>query len=400
MLQLKGAPRSISIELADYLKEIKDIKTGYTKQAYSRARQKLKHEGYIKLNDVFQRAYYSGEHKRYKGYRLIAMDGSGIQMPYGEDTKEEFGSVNNDEELINLSWSTVVYDLLNDITIDAKLNKTGESERKYAIEQFKEMKENGRNMKDIVIADRGFPSLELLAEMGRIGNDYIIRYNGNQFLKETRLFTEMQEKDMIVEIPLRTGNKRKENERIKKLLEEGIPESIRVRIIKIELNTGEIEYLITSLLNSEEFGIEDFNKIYNMRWKEETHFNFLKNVLQIENFSGKSPESIRQDYYSRILVSNIHSIIVAEAQAEIEKEKGKNKKLKYDEYKVNKNVSYGIMRDRIYDMLGEKKDNWEGEYDELVTIAKKYKIATRKGRNFPRKRKGRLKYPMNMRRAV
>lgn len=360
---------------------------------------KIKHEGYIELNDRLLEEYYQQEHKLYKGYRVLGIDGSKIELPHGSEIQSTFGSINHNERMINVSWSTVVYDLLNNQVIDSKLNKYGSSEREYAIEQFKNIKQNNKQRKDIIVADRGFPSLELFVELKRMGYDFVIRYNGEQFLRETSVLLNSQENDKIIEISLRKGSKREENPKIKELLSQGVADKITLRIVKVGLKTGVDEYLITSLLSQEEFGSDDFMQLYKLRWNQEVYFDFQKNVLQVENFSGKTVESILQDYYSRVLVGNIHSMILSDAQKQIDEELINNSNLKYKEYKSNRSVTYGLMRNRIYKMLTDENLNWEKEYDDLLALAIKYKVPVIKDRNFERKKKGNLKYSTSKRRA-
>ena len=163
----------------------------------------------------------------------------------------------------------------------------------------------------------------------------------------------------------------------------------------------EDEYLVTSVLDNTLLTIDDLKHIYHLRWSEEEHFKFQKQSVEIENFSGKTGESIRQDYYSKILILNLHSVLVQEAEKQIEVEMPEKKQvLKYEHYKVNRNVSYGLVRTRIMDLLNEENADWENAYDELVEAIKRHKIPVREGRSNPRIKKWLLKYPSNKRRAV
>jgi len=361
---------------------------------------KIRHEGYIELNDLLQESYYKEGHKTYKGYRLLGIDGSEIELPHEKAIGEYFGQANNNEKMINISWSMILYDLQNKQVVDARLNQYGQSERRYAIEQLRSVKIKGKQREDIIVADRGFPSLELFVELREMGYEYVIRYNGEQFLKETGQLISSREDDLIIEISLRDGNKRSENEEIKKLLSKGVSETIKVRIIRIKLSNGVKEYLITSLIDKEKFSREDFKEIYRQRWNQEVYYDFQKNVIEVENFSGKTVESILQDYHSRVLVGNIHSMILSEAEEQIDKEVKENPNLKYIEYKPNRAVTYGLMKNRIYKILDEENPSWEKEYDELVRIAKTYKIPVIKNRKYPRKKKGNLKYPINKKKVI
>lgn len=398
--QLTTVSKSLTVGINEYLCELGKESRGYTKQAYSKARMKIRHEGYIELNDELQRAYYQETHKTYKGYRLLGIDGSKIELPHEKRIGEYFGKANKNEEMINISWSMIIYDLQNKQVVDAKLNPYGQSERRYAIEQLKALKSKGKQGQDIIVADRGFPSLELFAELRKMGFDYVIRYSGEQFLKETGQLINSRENDLVIEISIREVNKRIENAGIKKLLREGIPDKMNLRILRIELSNGVKEYLITSLIDKEKFIKEDFKEIYGQRWNQEVYYDFQKNVIEIENFSGKTVESILQDYHSRVLVGNIHSMILGEAEEQMDKEIKENPKLKYTEYQPNRAVTYGLMKSRIYKMLDDENPGWEKEYDDLVRMAKMYKIPVVKNRKYPRKKKGNLKYPLNKKRVL
>jgi hypothetical protein len=372
----------------------------YSKQAYSKARMKVKHEGYIEMNNALLEIYYADKYKQFKGYRLIGIDGSGIELPHGEEVTEAFGKQNNQEKLINYAWSSVAYDLLNEMTIDAALNKSGTSERRAAIEQLKKIKREGKQKKDIIVTDRGYPSLELFAEMISMGYDFVIRYSEHTFMKEAKEFRDSKEKETIINVSLKDRQKQSGKEEIWEELEKRGIENIKLRLLKFKLKTGQMEYIVTSILDSKEITISDIKKIYNIRWNEEGYFKYIKYTLECENFSGKLPETIRQDYHSRILVGNIHSMIIKEGQKLLDEEVKKNKELKYKKYKINKNVTYGLFRNRIFGLLEKENVEWERQYDELVRQMPLHKIAVKPDRSFIRKTKGTLKFPTNLRGAI
>ena len=399
LFQISNASKSLGVELHKYLRSSKIRETAYSKQAYSKARMKIKHSGYIELNNSLLEEYYNSEdYKTYKGYRLLGIDGSEIELQHGTEIQNKFGRIFTNNESINASKSIVVYDLLNELVIDAEMNIYNSSERTSAIKQLKRMKEEGKSRKDIIVADRGFPSLEVFSELLSMDYDFVLRYNGNNFLRETLVLTESKENDLEIEISLKEVYNRNKNKHIKKLIDNGYQDKIRLRIIELTLSNGVKEYLITSILDKENFGIEDFNDIYNLRWNEEIYFDFQKNIMEIENFTGKSLETIKQDYYSMVLVGNLHSLIIADAQEEVDKETRNNGKLKYEQYKINKSVTFGIMKEQIYDLLTTK--NWKKQFKLLVKESKKYRIPVIKNRSFPRAKKGNLKYPITRKSVI
>ena len=78
----------------------------------------------------------------------------------------------------------------------------------------------------------------------------------------------------------------------------------KLRITEVKLESGEIEYLISNL-PMEKFTTNDLKELYDKRWKIETAFDFLKNVIQIENFTARRELLIKQDFYASILFYNI-----------------------------------------------------------------------------------------------
>ncbi|MDE6672786.1 MAG: transposase [Ruminococcus sp.] len=70
-----------------------------------------------------------------------------------------------------------------------------------------------------------------------------------------------------------------------------------VRIVRVVLKSGEVETLITNLLENE-LDTDKFRELYFLRWSIETSFDTLKNKFLIEKFSGKSFVAVFQEYYS------------------------------------------------------------------------------------------------------
>ncbi len=119
-----------------------------------------------------------------------------------------------------------------------------------------------------------------------------------------------------------------------------------------------------------------FRKLYFKRWKIETFYDEFKNKLKIEYFSGYSYQSIMQDFFAAIFVSNVQTLIVADLNDEI-KEMNINKK--YD-YKINNNLSYGFMKDRIVSLF-LKRQNIQHILEELKQLFKKHLIPIRPNRS-------------------
>jgi len=403
LFQLNLATKSLSVELTRFFRIVGDasVKDSCSKQAYSQARMKMSYEAYSELNEQFVKAYYSdGDFKKYKGiYRLIAIDGSRIQLPTTQPVIERFGYAHNGGKSVAMAMTSVSYDVLNDIVLQSVLSRYESSERLLAEEHITKLRELTPESKDIFLLDRGYPSVYLMLKMRVFGYNFVVRCNAEKFLKEVREFAASGGSDGIIEINLHEGE-RKSDERIQELVRRHTIHTLRLRIVSITLSGGTVEYLLTSLLDPQQWSRDDLSEVYHLRWNEETYFNFQKNVLEIENFSGKTPEAICQDYYARVLSANINSLLIQEAQTEVDQETQGSARRQYQSYRVNKTVATGILKDEIIAMLFAPKQSWLHKYHMLVETIKRHIIPKIPSRSFPRKVKITNKSFLKRRKAI
>ena len=108
------------------------------------------------------------------------------------------------------------------------------------------------------------------------------------------------------------------------------------RKLTIELPSGEIEVLATSLLDKTRYGYCLFKQLYQQRWMVEEDYKVMKSRLEIENFTGKSVEAIYQDIHAAVLTKNIAAVAIFEA------DKIKAFKCKTRKYHYRINFSYAL----------------------------------------------------------
>ncbi len=402
LFQMNIASKSLTVELTRFFKRISgntQEKNG-SKQSYSDARMKMSYQAYVELNDRFVSAYYADDdYQRWKGYRLIAIDGSRIQLPSTPAMIEEFGIAENKGKSIPMAMTSPAYDVLNHLVINTYLARYEASERALAEQHVERIKELTPKSKDILLLDRGYPSLYLCTKMLVNGYNFVIRCNAENFLNEVKEFAKSATTDQIIEIDV-TKSTRKHSPELQALLRNHSLATIRLRIVKIVLSSGVTEYLLTSLLDQQQISDDDLKNIYHLRWNEETYFNFQKNVLEIENFSGKTPEAIRQDYYARVLSTNVNSLLIQEAQQEVDRETQQSEHRQYENYGINKTVATGILKDEVIEMLFAPREHWKQRYQSLVASIKRYIIPKIPGRSFARKEKIPNKSFLKRRKAI
>ena len=155
---------------------------------------------------------------------------------------------------------------------------------------------------------------------------------------------------------------------------------LKVRLVRIDLSKENVEILITSLLEAKRYATGIFKKLYQKRWGVETFYDELKNRLKVEHFSGYSNQSIQQDFYATLFVSNIQTMIVSELEDEIAEQ---NQKRKYD-YKINTNISYGLLKNRILDIFFSEQSSQKA-VENIKLLFLEHQVPIRPNRSFERK---------------
>ena len=209
--------------------------------------------------------------------------------------------------------------------------------------------------------------------MNDIGIKYLIRLP-KRFLKETDEFMNTDKEEENIEIVVTKG-------RHIKGLTTGIKLNTRCIRIKLENENDENEYIITNL-TKEEMSNEKFKELYRKRWKIETNYNIIKNVLELGNFTGETKTAIEQDFYATIYLNNISNIAINEAQEEYKKKEKKEKKYKY---KINRSVAIGHLKRNLIEIyLCNSPRKRKKMLKNIFEIIQKNVLPERTGRQYSR----------------
>lgn len=311
LIILNTMRKTTQLEIDCFLQKYLSSKTtGYTKQSFSEARHKILPEAFVLLNQLLIELYYSdGNFKKFKNYRVLGIDGSKMQLPNTEQTRLKFGSIRNNLEKYEIAQglASTLFDLENKLIIFAEIDRSDGSERKPAMKHIDDMMRMQReyDFENLLIMDRGYPSFEVIKHIENAKIKYLARTKAN-FFKEV---AQTKSDDEWVTIKI-TPSRKKHLKRQNCTVNTG--DSIVVRVIKFILPNGDQETLITNLAASAAT-VGDCKDLYFKRWGIETRYDELKNKFEIENFSGKTPRAIEQDYHATILLSNLASLIEKDA---------------------------------------------------------------------------------------
>jgi hypothetical protein len=206
---------------------------------------------------------------------------------------------------------------------------------------------------DLVLFDMGYPALDFIALFVLAGKDVVIRTPDSR-ITEVHAAIHAASNDQILQIPLQTATRRMSPTLLAQYPDLDPSWTLSLRVLTLSLEDGRPEYLLTTLLDQEAFPIAVFHGLYGKRWGSETHYAVLKNIVEIENFTGTSVLAVRQDFYATVLTSNIQGLIQWELQEEIDAE-NRSASRKY-QYRLNANVSVGLLKDTLVALLMEDGD--------------------------------------------
>jgi hypothetical protein len=318
-----------------------------TPGAWTQARAKFRHTAFVELNqEVLLPLAYAPEqatHRRtWRGHRLLGVDGSSLRLPPTEALFRTFGTktVTNQGGATGTCYPearmSVLYDLLNALGLDARLAPGTGGEVDLALQQTARLQ-----LDDLLLWDRGFTGFVLMATVRQVGAHFLGRCSRASFLSAQELFR-LNRAGRSVVLQLHAP----EDQRAE-LKRRGLPLQLRVRFVSVRLPTGELEVLVTSLLDEAAHPTEDFLELYHHRWGHETYYGRLKGRLDLEHWSGETEEAVRQDFWAAVFLANVESLLSEPAQQHLEARRA----TRQHPAQVNRADSYHALKERVLDLL-------------------------------------------------
>lgn len=386
----RGLSTKMEIINFNNINDVKEISSpGLFKQ-----REKLNPEVFIYLQQIALKNFYidhANEVKTYKGYVLKAVDGSDYEIPNTKKAREQFNG-KQQQHCARVTVSTC-YDVLNKYSIDTIVESYDYSEIEMLIAHEKIIKEKELlgAFKSITMADRNYKSLSYFYNKIKNNEKFIIRISASCYKNETK---KMKGNDEIIEIGYEYNRARyykNSDPELYEYLKNG--NTIKLRCVKIQLETGEIEYVLTNL-EINEFSTEEIKELYNLRWKIELNYKHLKNNVKIECITSSKELLIKQDIFSQVLVTNILQAFLNDGDEIVNEYKYKNK------VKINGNMAIGLLKNTlIYIFLEDNLDKRSELFDKFYEAMMKFIVPIKRGRKNPRKTNPKNRYHINQRKT-
>ena len=341
------------------------------KGSLSKARAKLSYTAFVELNDHLARSFYeSFKHETWFGFNLLAVDGTTLRVPEEHEISNHFGVWNSTKGQTPCpkARASQMFDVLNKITVDALIRPKSQGERELASLHFLKLMPQ-----DLILLDRGYPAHWLFKLVLSMDANFCARISYKRW-RVVKKFYLSGKKEQIVKIKTSPQSARQ-------CRELGLDtNSIKVRMIRVELESGETEILVTSLTDMQKLPYELFSDLYHSRWPVEEDYKTLKYRLEVENFSGKTMHSVYQDFHAKVFSKNLASVIASTTKNEIAK---KSEPLMYV-HQINFAQALSKMKNTIVLLFKRSIDIVAELVKDLRTIFIQTSEAVRPNRKFPR----------------
>jgi hypothetical protein len=376
IVMLRGQKVSLQTAVNKFFSAIGEGWRVVTASAYRQARQKVQPEVFVHLNAVACEEYYARygveeEVVLWHGHRVLGMDGSYLNLPDTAETRQEFSVQTNQHpgtEQVQ-ALASVLYDLRNDLGLSAALGPK-QAEKTQLFETHLAVTRRG----DVLVCDRAYADYSVMARLLAWQCHFVIRFPRQSFTAVNAFWaSSAQERVVTLAVPASARAY---------VREQRLATTLRVRLLKVLLPSGEVEVLGTDLLDARRYPTAEFKAVYGWRWNHETYHDRIKNIFEIERFSGKSIQAIKQDFYGVIFLATLESILSKPAQAELTGQ-GEARACRTAP-QVNRAVSYVTVLEHIVPLLGDPHHSPASTLAAIERLLLTSPTRQRPGRHFPR----------------
>jgi hypothetical protein len=268
--------------------------------------------------------------------------------------------------------ASVLYDLRNDIGLSVALGPK-QAEKNLLFGTHLAVRQAG----DVVVGDCAYAEYSVLAMLVAHQCHFVIRFPRQRFTAVNGFWAAPElEREGTLEV---TSKARAY------VAEHRLPTTLRVRLVKVLLPSGEVEVLGTDLLDAQTYPAVEFKIVYGWRWQHETYHDRIKNSFAVERFSGQSSQAIKQDFYGVIFLATLESMLSKPAQAALTTQ-GEVRECR-SAPQVNRAVRYVTVLEHMVQLLGDTQCSPTATLAAIERLLLTTPTRQRPGRQFKRNKR-------------
>ena len=253
----------------------------------------------------------------WQGRRVRVVDGSTITMPDTEANQAEYPQQKSQKPGCGfpIARILVVFSLSVGTVLDAAIGKyrgkrTGENS---LFRTLYDVLTEG----DVVLADRYFSGWFDIALPLERGIDIVVRKHQARHT-DFRTGKRLGKDDQLVSWTRPRRPKWMSAEQYAELPCELTLREVRIHVAQKGFRTRSL-VVVTTLVDAERYPPEAIALLYRWRWQAELHLRSLKAVLQMDHLRCKTPQRVRNEFYTHLLGYNLLRGVMATAAFEADR---------------------------------------------------------------------------------
>ena len=352
-----------------------------SEEAFAKARQRMPLAFWIALILLLGERFEAkhAERLRFRGFRLLALDGTRLTLPDERALRSFYGTATNSKGQHNAQARMVLLQSpLTRLPVAYQLQpvKVGEvtMARRLA---------GGLRPRDLVVLDSGYLSYGLLWDIQRRKAFFCIRLQRTMNLHTVRRDPATGERWVRWTPKDSRGQWRRE----------GLPRSIDLRLIEYQVPGHRRIQLVTNVLSSRRLSQDDFCRLtttagvaekllpglYHLRWQIETSYAEIKIAQQMEGgFRSRTPAGIAFEVAGHVVLYLLVRWLIVEAAAEH----------KVDPLRISFTNALREL-EQMWETMVVSTPGWIAEIllPRLLQRIASHIVPLRPGRSYPRKKK-------------
>jgi hypothetical protein len=316
----------------------------------------------------------------WKGFRVLAGDGSVLTLPESKPLRAHFGCPSNQRtKRCRIQARLVaIVSIFTGFCSGFVLAPFASSEQKLLAQILSSI---GRG--DLLLLDRGFFGFGMLHAVINQGAQVLMRIQ-----KHVRPAKIQKLANGVVLWTIRTNARQRRNW-------PGLPAEMTLRHVRYAPHGSRPILLLTSLTDPKIASDQEIADLYHFRWRIETVYRELKHVLDMQGLRSHTPEGILKEVHCHLLLNNLIRWLMQEAA---EKQRGQDGLAIDYSFKG----AYHAVIEYAPKMLYYEDKYLRILYEQLLASISAHPIDKRPGRSYPRatdrgeyakrRRAARLKY--------
>ena len=244
---------------------------------------------------------------KWKGHRVVLLDGSCVSMPDNPDLSGEFGKPTGYHGKCRYPLARLVtLCLANTMTVlDYALGRYNDDENFLARPLLRKLKKG-----DLLLADRHFAAAHFYWYYQSLELEFLTRAHQKLKISRIKRIESYGQNDFLGWMNINKIYRRKNPD---------LPEKIMVRFIRVvcrDRGQRKSIWFVTSLLDNKLYPAREIAQLYGRRWRIETLFMEVKINLSADVLRSMSPQGVRKEVAARLMAVNIVRMIMLEAASE------------------------------------------------------------------------------------